>query len=83
MKLLLTIDAQHVLKKWSTWLAALAAASAAGIAAYGAMPTSAQDVFPHWLLVMLSTITVVAPALIPLATSIQQQNIPTTPENPS
>lgn len=79
--IILTTDAKHVFKKWSTWLAALAAASAAGIAAYGAMPTSAQDVFPHWLLVVLSTTAVVAPTLIPLATSIQQANIQ--PENPS
>lgn len=74
-----TIDAQHWLKKWSTWLAAAAASASAGLAAYGVLPSGAQDAFPHWLLVALATTAVVAPTLIPLATSIQQKNIPLPP----
>jgi hypothetical protein len=83
MNINLTFDAKHVLKKWSTWLSLMSASSTAGLLAYGALPQGGQDAFPHLILTILSTLAVAGPLLIPLATSIQQGNIPAAPEAPS
>lgn len=79
MSIQLTIDAKHVLKKWSTWLAVASAAANAGLLAYGQLPIDAQGYFPHVILSVLGVIAVAGPLLIPVATSIQQKNIPETP----
>ena len=79
MPLLLTIDAKHVLKKWSTWLAVATAMCAAGTLAYGALPVDLQQVLPSWFRSVLAFGAVTLPMLVPLATSIQQKSIPEAP----
>lgn len=71
-----TVDAKHVMKKWSTWLALISASCAGGLLAYSQVPPDLQSTVPHWLVSACSTISVVAGILIPIATSIQQANIP-------
>lgn len=77
MSIQLTIDAAHVLKKWSTWLAVASASSTAAMLAYGQLPLDVQTAFPHWILTVLGIVAVVSAGAIPIATSIQQSNIPT------
>jgi hypothetical protein len=76
----LTIDAKHVLRKWSTWLAAASASSTAAMLAYAQLPTDVQTAFPHWILTALGIVAVASAGAIPIATSIQQSNIPTEPQ---
>lgn len=73
----LTSDARHWRRKWSTWLAAAAAASAGGLGAYAMAPVRAQELVPDWALGTLIAVGIVAGALVPLATSIAQRSIPT------
>lgn len=76
MSIVLTIDARHVLKKWSTWLAAFSGSTAAGLYAYMQLPMEMQDKFPSWFTTALGIASVVGAMLVPAATSIQQRNIP-------
>ena len=80
MSIQLTIDAKHVLKKWSTWLSLAAASSTAAMLTYGSLPLDVQEAFPHWILSLLGFIAVASAAMVPIATSVQQSNIP--PESP-
>jgi hypothetical protein len=70
-------DARHWWKKWSTWLAVVAASSAGGLGAYAIAPTRAQDLVPDWALGVLITMGILSAVLVPLATSLSQRNIPT------
>jgi hypothetical protein len=76
----LTIDAKHVLKKWSTWLAAAIASATTIVLGYDHLPASVQEWFPHVILTVATTVMVLGPVLIPIATSIQQRNIPSEPQ---
>lgn len=71
----LTHDACHWWKKWSTWLAVVAASSAGGLGAYTIAPARAQDMVPDWVLGSLICAGILSAVLIPLATSIAQRNI--------
>lgn len=71
-----TVDAGHVLKKWSTWWAAVTTAAASLVLGYDHLPSSVQEWFPHVVLTIATTIMVVGPVLIPFLTSIKQSNIP-------
>lgn len=82
MSIVLTIDAQHVLKKWSTWLAALCASCSAGLYAYMQLPFDVQAKFPAWVPLVLGVGSILSAMLVPAATSIQQRNIPSTTFDP-
>lgn len=71
----LTHDACFWWKKWSTWLAVVAAMSAGGLGAYTIAPGRAQDLVPDWALAALVVSGILSATLIPLATSIAQRNI--------
>lgn len=77
MSIQFTIDAGHVLKKWSTWLAAVSVSCQAGMYAYMQLPMQVQDQFPTWFLTALGIGSVISALLVPAATSIQQRSIPT------
>jgi hypothetical protein len=79
MAIVLTIDANYVFRKWSTWLAILAAMCAAGVASYGMLPMDMQQVLPQWAKSALAFGSIISAMLVPVATSIQQKSIPTTP----
>ena len=72
----LTHDACHWWKKWSTWLAVVAAMSAGGLGAYTIAPGRAQELVPDWALGVLVGAGILSAMLIPLATSIAQRSIP-------
>lgn len=63
-------------KRWSTWLAALSLSAGGALAAYAIFPQRLQELMPDWLLVTLGGIAMGAAFLIPLATSVQQKNLP-------
>lgn len=77
MAIQLTIDADYVFRKWSTWLAILAAMCAAGVASYGMLPMDMQAVLPQWAKSALAFGSIISAMLVPVATSIQQKSIPT------
>lgn len=83
MAIQLTIDANYVFKKWSTWLAIIAAMCAAGVASYGVLPLDMQELLPTWTKAVLAFGSVISAMLVPVATSVQQKSIPTpvTPTN--
>lgn len=76
MNLQWTHDAKCVLRKWSTSLALISASATAGLASYAILPDRAQAGFPDWALTTMSVTAVLSALLIPLATSLQQKNIP-------
>lgn len=76
MALQLTIDASYVMRKWSTWLAMLAAMCAAGVASYGVLPMDMQELLPAWTKAALAFGSVISAMLVPVATSVQQKSIP-------
>ena len=78
MAIQLTIDAGYVFKKWSTWLAIIAAMCAAGVASYGMLPMDMQQVLPQWVKSALAFGSIISAMLVPVATSVQQKSIPTT-----
>lgn len=71
----LTDDAYLWAHKWSTWLAVLSAAAAAGLGAYAVMPARVQGLMPDWALATLGGVAIVSALLVPVATSIQQRKI--------
>lgn len=76
MNLQWTHDAKSVLRKWSTSLALISASTTAGLASFAILPERAQAGFPDWALTAMSVTAVLSALLIPLATSIQQRDIP-------
>lgn len=78
MAIQLTIDADYVFRKWSTWLAIAAAMCAAGVASYGMLPMDMQAILPQWAKSALAFGSIISAMLVPVATSIQQKSIPTT-----
>lgn len=78
MAIQLTIDANYVFRKWSTWLAIIAAGCAAGVASYGMLPADLQAILPQWAKSALAFGSIISAMLVPVATSIQQKSIPTT-----
>lgn len=71
----LTSDAPKWRKKWSTWLAAVAASASAALGAYALFPERVQGLMPDWLLATLGGIAIGAALLIPLATSLSQASL--------
>lgn len=72
----LTRDARYVWRKWSTWLALFGLAFDAAAATFIAAPDEWKTDFPSWLGLALLGIGMTLKALIPIATSIQQEGIP-------
>lgn len=75
MTIHLVSNASQWHKKWSTWLAVLAASAAAGLGAYAIMPERAQLLIPDWALMAMGAVSVVSALLVPLATAIAQPKI--------
>lgn len=72
----LTPDAPFVLRKWSTWLAFASTASTTALLTYSQLPGRVQSLFPDWSLLALGALAMTSAALVPIATSLQQKNIP-------
>lgn len=62
-------------RKWSTWLAGLSGACAAGAGAFILFPAEWKALFPDWLAVGFVTVGVISAALVPIATSISQTKL--------
>ena len=73
--LTLAVDAQHWARKWSTWLAMAALAFDGAGLTFMAAPGEWRAAFPASAGVALLIIGMAAKALIPVATSIQQQGL--------
>jgi hypothetical protein len=71
----LTSDAHLWARKWSTWLAVVAASAAAALGAYAVFPERVQGLMPDWLLATLGAISIVSALLIPVATSLSQAKL--------
>lgn len=71
-----TPDANYVLKKWSTWLAILAASAYSGSIFWERLPSAVTGSLPDWIDGAMALIGLISTMLVPLATSIQQKSIP-------
>jgi hypothetical protein len=70
------LDFSGLHKRFSTWISAAQGAAGLSLAAYTQMPKQAQDTVPSLVLAALGGILLLAPWLVPLATSYQQKNLP-------
>lgn len=68
-------DFKKVLKRASTWAAALVTSAGAVLTWYIAQPPQIQETIPTWLISGASMVTLLGVILVPLATSYSQQNL--------
>lgn len=71
-----TQDANFVLKKWSTWLAIIAASSYSGSLFWERLPAAITGSLPDWIDSAMALLGLLATMAVPIATSIQQKSIP-------